>query len=237
MPDPTWNSSDACKERKNTMLNYEDFKPLLESKTSVFGSDGEKIGTLGQIYLDDGTDLPHFATVNTGLFGSKENFVPLSDAEITKGNLYVKFTKHFVKDAPEIDPSGHLSPDDEDRLFDYYSQAGLGQSRIPDPEESVSDRRNPAGHPDPVRDSQVPRTSRIRRHDAAASARREESVPGPGPTSDPGSPGDADLQPAEDKARNAKARGEEQQLAEGPRTATEEGPEAKGPGPLHRMDP
>ncbi len=210
------------------MLQHENFKPLLESKTNVFGSDGEKIGTLGQIYLDDGTDLPHFATVNTGLFGSKENFVPLTDAEITNGNLYVKYTKHFVKDAPDIGPTGHLSPEDEDRLFEYYSQAGLGQGRAVDAGQA---------EPDLVRGHREPTTSRIRRYDSADATRREENVEDPGRGAGPGSPGDADFQGTRDNARNTKARVEEEQLAEGPRTTTEEGPEARGPGPLHRMDP
>jgi hypothetical protein len=128
------------------MINNEDLRQLMEAKATVYGSEGEKIGTLGQIYLDDGTGLPHFATVKTGLFGSSENFVPLDDAEISNGQLYVKFTKHFVKDAPNIDPMGHLSPEDEDSLYDYYSQAGLGADR------GIQERETPAeqGNAEPV---------------------------------------------------------------------------------------
>lgn len=111
------------------MLRHEDLQPLLDTKTTVYGSDGEKIGTFSQIYRDEGTDLPQFATVKTGLFGSSECFVPLNDAEISNGNLYVRFTKHFVSHAPNIEPVGHLSLDDENRLYEYYSQAGLGADK------------------------------------------------------------------------------------------------------------
>ena len=38
--------------------------------TTAYGSDGEKLGKVGQVFLDDHTGEPEFATVNTGLFGS-----------------------------------------------------------------------------------------------------------------------------------------------------------------------
>lgn len=108
------------------MLSHEKLQELLEAGAKVFGSDGEKIGTLGHIYLDDGTGLPDFATLHTGFLGTAENFVPLTGAEISEEQLYVKFPKSVVKDAPNIDPDGNLSPEDEDRLYHYYSRAGLG---------------------------------------------------------------------------------------------------------------
>ncbi|MFL4474432.1 PRC-barrel domain-containing protein [Paeniglutamicibacter sp. MACA_103] len=120
------------------MLYNEDLNALKKTKAGVYGSEGEKIGTLGQVYLDDGTGLPNFATVKTGHFGGSVNFVPLDDAEISNSQLHVGFTKQFVKDAPHIDPRGHLGPEDEDRLYDYYSQAGLGAEQgTAEPEPSV----------------------------------------------------------------------------------------------------
>ena len=49
----------------------------------VHGADGQKIGDVGQIYLDDATGKPEWATVRTGLFGTKESFVPVAEAQIT----------------------------------------------------------------------------------------------------------------------------------------------------------
>ena len=40
---------------------------------------GEKIGRFGDVYLDHETDLPAYAAVNTGLFGSKESFLRLDE--------------------------------------------------------------------------------------------------------------------------------------------------------------
>lgn len=88
---------------------------------TVYDQDNEKVGSVKQIYLDDQTGKPRFATVSTGLFGMKETFVPLDAASrADDGNLTVPFTKDFIKDAPNIEPDGHLEPSEERRIFEYY---------------------------------------------------------------------------------------------------------------------
>lgn len=126
------------------MLSHAELQKILEAGAKVFGPDGETIGTLGHIYLDSGTGLPDFATVHTGVLGTAENFVPLTGAEISNEQLYVKFPKDVVKDAPDIDPAGNLNAEDEDRLYHYYSRAGLGSpdaatERVHLPENGESD--------------------------------------------------------------------------------------------------
>lgn len=94
--------------------------------TTVFGSDGEKIGRAGQAYVDDQSGQPEWVTVNTGLFGTKETFVPLREAQLTADGLTVPFTKDHVKDAPNVDPeNGHLDESEEQRLFQHY-EVGSG---------------------------------------------------------------------------------------------------------------
>ena len=39
---------------------------------------GNKIGSVGQVDVNDETGRPDWITVNTGLFGMKENFAPLA---------------------------------------------------------------------------------------------------------------------------------------------------------------
>ena len=92
---------------------------------SLFGSDGEKIGKVGQIYLDDTTGRPEWATVQTGLFGTRETFVPLREVSGSGEDLNVPFTKEKVKNAPNVDADGHISADEEAELYRYY---GLGES-------------------------------------------------------------------------------------------------------------
>jgi len=88
---------------------------------TVYGTDGDKIGSVGQVYLDDQTNQPTFVTVKTGLFGMKETFVPVSKATAAQDGLQVPFDKAFVKDAPNIDADGSLTPEEERRIYEYYS--------------------------------------------------------------------------------------------------------------------
>ena len=88
---------------------------------NVYGSDDEKIGTVGQVYLDDQTNQPTFLTVKTGLFGTKETFVPVSEATQTADGLLVPFDKAFIKDAPKVDADGSITPEEERRIYEYYS--------------------------------------------------------------------------------------------------------------------
>jgi uncharacterized protein (TIGR02271 family) len=89
----------------------------------VYDESGEKIGSASEVYLDDETGQPEWVTVRTGLFGTKESFVPIRNADLTDDGVRVPVSKSQVKDAPKIDTDGHLSPQEEQELYRYY---GLG---------------------------------------------------------------------------------------------------------------
>ena len=91
--------------------------------TTAYDSNGDKIGKVGQVYFDDNSGEPEWATVNTGLFGTSESFVPIRDAEFSGDRLTVHHDKDRVKDAPNVGDDGHLSPDEERRLYDHYGVA------------------------------------------------------------------------------------------------------------------
>jgi uncharacterized protein (TIGR02271 family) len=102
----------------------------------IYSADGEKIGRAGQVYLDDETGRPEWVTVHTGLFGTNESFIPLTEAQLGDDRVTVPFTKDQVKDAPNIDPEdGHISQDEERGLYDHYGM-------------SYSERRSDSGLPD-----------------------------------------------------------------------------------------
>ena len=86
----------------------------------VYDEAGEKIGSASEVYLDDETGQPEWVTVRTGLFGTKESFVPIRDADLTNDGVRVPVSKERVKDAPKIDTDGHLSPAEEEELYRYY---------------------------------------------------------------------------------------------------------------------
>jgi len=109
------------------MLNSSQLDQVVGS--DVYGSDGDKIGKVGQVYLDDATNEPAWVTVNTGFFGSNESFVPVQDASFSGDRLSVPFDKNKVKDAPNVADDGHLSPDEEQELYRYYG-ASYGGSDL-----------------------------------------------------------------------------------------------------------
>ena len=89
----------------------------------VYDEAGQKIGSASEVYLDDETGQPEWVTVRTGLFGTKESFVPIRNADLTNDGVRVPVSKTQVKDAPKIDTDGHLSPQEEQELYRYY---GMG---------------------------------------------------------------------------------------------------------------
>ena len=83
---------------------------------------GDKIGTIDEIYLDSQSKQPEWALVNTGLFGTKSAFVPIGDASRRGDDLQVPVEKAQVKDAPSIDPDGQLSQQEESELYRHYGR-------------------------------------------------------------------------------------------------------------------
>jgi len=91
--------------------------------TTAYDADGDTIGPVGQVYADDESGEPQWVTVRTGLFGTRESFVPLAGASLSGDKLTVPFSKAFVKDAPNLDVDGHLTPQEESDLYAYYRAA------------------------------------------------------------------------------------------------------------------
>jgi uncharacterized protein (TIGR02271 family) len=87
---------------------------------SIVGMDGERIGKITDIYEDPATGKPEWATVSSGLFGTKSNFVPLAGAAPEGEDVRAQVTKDQVKDAPGVEQDGDLSDAEERRLFEYY---------------------------------------------------------------------------------------------------------------------
>jgi uncharacterized protein (TIGR02271 family) len=117
-----------------------------EGRTMV-DRDGNRIGPIDAIYLDDRTGQPEWALVNTGLFGTKSSFVPLAQATQTGEEVRVPYDKQLVKDAPRVDPDQHLSEAEERQLWRHY---GLDYDR--------TTRRRPTGRDAAGRETSGPTT-------------------------------------------------------------------------------
>jgi uncharacterized protein (TIGR02271 family) len=82
--------------------------------------DGDKLGTIDEIYLDADTGKPEWLAVKTGLFGTKLTFIPLAEATSDGDNVRVPYEKSQVKDAPNAEADGALSQEEEANLYRHY---------------------------------------------------------------------------------------------------------------------
>ncbi|MFJ3576234.1 PRC and DUF2382 domain-containing protein [Streptomyces rubiginosohelvolus] len=106
---------------------------------TVHDQEGEKVGSIGQVFVDDTSQRPDWVTVPTGLFGMKETFVPLAGAQVRGLELHVPFTKDVIKDAPRVDADEHLATEQERHLYAHYgltdptsAESVTGRSAAPD---------------------------------------------------------------------------------------------------------
>lgn len=87
---------------------------------TVLDRDGDKVGKIHAIYLEEGSDDPAWALVATGRLGSKSSFIPLRGATPGGDEVSVPVTKDEVKDAPQVEADEDLSPEEEDALYRHY---------------------------------------------------------------------------------------------------------------------
>ena len=96
----------------------------------IVDADGDKVGTLEELFRDEDTNEPEWAAVRTGLFGTKLSFVPIQNAEPAGESVRVPFSKSQIKDAPKIDDSdGQLSQQEEAELYSHYGMSTARTAR------------------------------------------------------------------------------------------------------------
>ena len=87
---------------------------------TVIDRNGDKIGKIDALYVDQQIDEPEWALVNTGLFGTKSSFVPIAGAAPRGEDVVVQVEAQQVKDAPKVDTDQELSEQQEAQLFRHY---------------------------------------------------------------------------------------------------------------------
>ena len=169
--------------------------------------DGEKIGKIAAIYLDQQTDEPEWVTVKTGLFGTRETFVPIRDADSEGEMVRVPFEKGQVKEAPNVDPEQDLTHEEEKQLYEHY---GIEYTR--DRSDSVlPEHGSEPGQEEP----------RLGGDDAQTGADAQESARGEGSGSAAGEAGGPDAERGADAV---------------PAAAGAAGTQAGVPGQMHEDD-
>lgn len=121
-----------------TTANVRELANQVTGKT-VYDQQGEKIGKVGQVWTDERDGTPSWVTVNTGLFGTHETFLPLRGLKASGDKVRTPFEKAKVKDAPHVDPDeGRIEPGEESRLHRYYGLTD-GQPRSDTPGPKTDD--------------------------------------------------------------------------------------------------
>lgn len=104
------------------MISNDDIDTL--ARATAYGPDGDKLGRVGEVYLDNDTGRPAWITVVTGLFGTRRHFAPIDEAELDSSGVRLPFDKDTITGAPNIDENGELTPLEEDELYRYYRRFG-----------------------------------------------------------------------------------------------------------------
>ena len=102
------------------MISNQQVEGLMAGSGNVLGPHGDKIGAVGTFYLDDQTNEPAWVTVNTGLFGTHDSFVPLTEATVDGVDVLVPYSKEEVKNSPHVESDGSITPEEEVTLYRYY---------------------------------------------------------------------------------------------------------------------
>jgi len=127
----------------------------------VYSAEGEKIGSVEEVLVDEQTGQPEWIGLGTGLFGTKRVLVPVQGAEPTDDGLRVPYSKDQVKQTPDFD-ADRISQEQEAELYSHY---GLQYSHGP------SDTGLPAG-----RSAAAEEGSSVSREDDASVTRSEEEL-------------------------------------------------------------
>ena len=91
----------------------------------IVAADGEKIGSVRDIFYDDTSGEPEWVTVGTGILGMQERVVPVDTLQPEGDRLKVPFTKDKIKEEPDFDiKDGKLTREDEARLCSHFGTTG-----------------------------------------------------------------------------------------------------------------
>ena len=156
------------------MLN-EEHAQLLRGR-DMLDRDGNPIGKISEVFVDERTGEPTWVTVKTGWFGLSESFVPLNKVQWSDDRVQAAYDTATVKDAPRYPADQPLTPRDEDTLYTHYG--------LSDAEDEAPDRSQPGLRTSPhgeTTDTVVPPGSRgrLRRYDAPADVAGPAHLGGP----------------------------------------------------------
>lgn len=101
---------------------------------------GEQVGMISQIWVDDASGRPAWASVSGPALGAREAVVPLAGAVALGGGVQFRSTREEIVDAPQVADDGRLDLEEKERLCAHYGTADNAEAGPPDRTASWADR-------------------------------------------------------------------------------------------------
>jgi len=95
------------------------------ANATAYDVNGDKVGGVQDVYVNDTTGQPDFVSVSHGLFGGGDSIVPLRGHTLENGDLHLAFAKDRIEDAPDLDENGHLTNADQEAFYRHYGLEGV----------------------------------------------------------------------------------------------------------------
>ena len=122
------------------MITRNGAEQVIEDEGRALTRDGDLLGPVVRVFLDEYTGWPSFMTVQLDERSAHETFVALHEAVTEGPDVVVPYERELVENAPTVTTGQALSLGEEDELFDYYgvpvegvepSVAHLGSALVP----------------------------------------------------------------------------------------------------------
>ena len=95
------------------------------ANATAYDVNGDKVGGVQDVYVNDTTGQPDFVSVSHGLFGGGDSIVPLRGHTLENGDLHLALAKDRIEDAPDLDENGHLTNADQEAFYRHYGLEGV----------------------------------------------------------------------------------------------------------------
>lgn len=113
------------------------------ANATAYDRNGDKLGSVKEVYINDASGQPDFVEVGHGLFGMSSSVVPLRGHQLAGEELRLAFTKDRISDAPDFNSDEHLSESDQQTIYRHYGLEGTDnietyESDIRDPQRDTA---------------------------------------------------------------------------------------------------
>lgn len=90
---------------------------------------GARVGRVEDVYVDQETGEPHWLLAKLGRFSEAHALIPLSDAVVGAGHVWVPYERDLIKSAPAMTLGAPLSQEREMGFCTHYGIARSGRGR------------------------------------------------------------------------------------------------------------